>query len=216
MKLIRESLYDTLGFTENGDPVKDMGIGVDKLIKDWLLSHGIHEHQYRLTKEKFIIGDDTINLTSMAVEKFPEYIQFAHINGGFHCPMRGMTSLRGCPRLVQGSFFCSGNSLKNSGLIGGPQQVTGDYGASFCGLESLEGIAFKIEEDVYINDNNLHSLEFIPKEIGSLYIISNPIKTLEFFPDVIKGDLHYTASEILNYKSILKRCKVLGELRTYN
>lgn len=215
MKLVTESLQEYLGFTEDGDPIKDMGIGVDKLIKDWLSAHGIKQNQYRLTRDKFIIGDDTIVLEHLNEDEFPEYITFGHINGGFHCNDQGLTSLRGCPRLVQGSFVCSGNALKSSGLIGGPQQVTGCYGASNCGLESLEGIAFKIGESIFINNNNLYSLEYIPKTLKDLYITANPIQTLENFPHAIGGDLHYTKSKILNKEAILNICEVSGEIHEY-
>ena len=215
MKLVAESLQSYMRFTEDGDPIHDMGIGVDELIHKWMYDRGIQKHKYRLTKNKTIIGDDTIILANMHIGEFPEFINFAHINGGFHCDNSDLTTLRGCPRLVQGSFFCSKNHLKSSSLVGGPQQVIGTYAASNCGLESLEGIAFKIEESLYIDSNSLHSLEFIPKEVGDLYMTNNPIETLKYFPEEIAGDLHITSSKILNEHTVLQKCKVLGTIYEY-
>jgi hypothetical protein len=215
MKLVAESLQSYMRFTEDGDAIKDMGIGLDELIHKWMHDHGIAKHKYRLTKKKTIVGDDTIILSNMHIGEFPEFINFAHINGGFHCDNSDITSLRGCPRLVQGSFFCSKNPLKSSSLVGGPQQVIGTYAASNCGLESLEGIAFKIEEALYIDSNSLHSLEFIPKEVGDLYMTGNQIQSLKHFPTNIYGDLHITRSKILNELTVSKICSVSGEIFEY-
>lgn len=217
MKLVREYLYEHLRFTENGDAIHDMGIGVDGLIHKWMREHNIPKSKYRIGKDKKIIADDTVMLSGMNIGEFPEFINFAHINGGFHCDNSNITSLRGCPRLIQGAFFCSRNFLKDNGLIGGPQQVEGSYAASSCGLKSLEGIAFKIEEDLYIDNNSLYSLEFIPKEIqGSLYMAGNPIRTLDHFPTNIYGDLHISRSKILNELTISEVCSVSGEIFEYN
>lgn len=216
MKLVRESLYSYMKFTEDGDPIRDMGIGVDQLIHRWMDEHRISKHKYRISKDKKIIGDDTIILSGMNIGDFPEFINFGHINGGFHCDNSNMTSLRGCPRLVQGSFFCSRNMLKGDSLIGGPQQVIGSYAASDCGLESLEGIAFKIEGDIYIDGNSLYSLEYLPNEIqGSLHMIGNPIRTLEHFPTNIYGDLHISSSKFLNERTVSEICSVSGEIFSY-
>jgi hypothetical protein len=213
MKLVRESLNEYLGFTEDGDPVKNMGIGMDELIHKWMSEHGVAKHKYRITPKKRIIGDDSVVFSHQQIKEFPEYIKFAHINGSFHVNNCGLENLKGGPELVQGSFFCSGNPLKSSGLIGGPKQVIGAYAASNCGLESLEGIATKIEGEVYINDNSLYSLEFMPEKIGDLYMSNNPIGTLEHFPKEIKGDLHITGSKLIpDIATILRICNVTGEI----
>jgi hypothetical protein len=215
MKLIREHLYEYMKFTQEGDPIKDMGIGVDELIHKWMHDHGIKKHKYRIIKNKYIIGDNTIILANSNIKQFPEFINFSYINGGFHCENNDLTSLRGCPKLVQGSFFCSANYLKSSGLIGGPKEVEGSYGASNCELESLEGIAQKIQESIYLENNRLTSLEFIPKETGNLYIQNNPIQTLMHFPKKIYGDVHITRSKILNELAVSKICSVSGKVFEY-
>jgi len=209
MKLVREFLNERMGFTEDGDPVKDMGIGKDHLIHKWMSEHGIAKHKYRITSKKRIIGDDTFVFSNHSIEELPEYIQFAHINGSFHIDNCDLKTLKVMPELIQGSFFCSNNNLKSSGLIGGPKQVIGAYAASNCGLESLEGIATKIEGEIYINNNFLHSLEFIPEHVADLYMTSNPITTLKYFPKEISGNLYISASKLIPDKhAILRICDV--------
>jgi dsRNA-specific ribonuclease len=55
-------------------------------------------------------------------------------------------------------------------------------------------------------------LEFIPKEIGSIYMANNPIGTLKHFPKKISGDLYITRSSIVNKKAISQICDVGGDI----
>jgi hypothetical protein len=214
MKLVRERLYEYMGFTEEGDPIKDMGIGIDELIHKWMGEHGIAQHLYRITGKKRIVGDSTLIFSRHPIKKFPEYIRFAHINGGFHVDNCGLETLEGGPNLIQGSFFCSNNPLKTSGLKGGPEQVIGSYAASNCGLETLEGMATNVEDAIYLNDNDLYSLEFLPKRIkAALYVSGNPIGTLDNFPTTVEGDLSLSRSKLIpNWQTIADICKVDGTI----
>ena len=57
--------------------------------------------------------------------------------GDMDCSESGLTSLRGAPREVKGSFYCEGNQLVS--LEGAPEKVDGDF---YCGdnlMDSLEG-----------------------------------------------------------------------------
>ena len=73
-----------------------------------------------------------------------------------------MTSLRGCPKIVTGSFNCSRNDLKN--LIGGPEQVNGDYACSLnANLESLEGLARIIGGNLACNNKSGLTDKDVPK-----------------------------------------------------
>lgn len=212
-KYLAESLFEYMGFTEEGDPVKDMGIGSEKLVIEWMEKNKVPRYQYKLTRKKYIVGSDTIDLSKNNIQQFPEYIKFIFVHGGFHCNHNNLKSLIGCPEKTGGSFFASHNDLQN--LIGGPIDVQGSYAASNNKLTSLEGIANEITEGIYLNDNQLESLKFIPKQIGDLYIQNNPIKTLDDFPEEIYGDLHYTKSKILNKAAIEQICYVSGEIYEY-
>jgi hypothetical protein len=213
-KILKESLFEYLGFTEEGDPVHDMGIGITELIETWLRDHRIKLHEYALSQHsKMINAYTTITLTGEDLNELPEYIQFNSIRGGFHIDRNNLTSLRGCPKKLSGSFMCSNNKLKD--LMGGPDEVEGSYGASHNQLTSLKGFASFVSEGIYLNDNKLKSLEGLPKSIGELHIENNPIETLKGFPKEIWGSIHYTETEILNDQTIEAICKVTGDFYTY-
>ena len=42
-----------------------------------------------------------------------------------NCFREGLTSLEGCPKIVEGGFNCSNNKLEN--LSGAPAEVHGDF-----------------------------------------------------------------------------------------
>jgi len=209
MKLIKEELYDYLRFTEEGDPIKDMGIGLEPTIKNWLKKVGVGD--YRLTKKFSINVYHTTLLSEKNIFEFPLYIKFNHISGGFHIDNNELKDLRGCPYSVTGSFMCSFNNLKN--LKDGPRVVKMNYCASYNNMESLDGIAEVIGGSLYINNNSLKTLEYIPLIIkGDLFIYENPIQTLEYFPKEVRGDVYYTPSNILTESSISKICNVSGKI----
>jgi len=213
MKLIKEKLYDYLRFTEQGDPIKDLGIGLEPTIRMWMSKLNISS--YKLTKKFSINVYHNVLLSEKNISEFPPYIKFNHITGGFHCDNNKLTSLRGCPYSLSGSFMCSFNKLVN--LKNGPTVVKQSYGASYDELESLEGIGEIIGESIYINDNNLKTLEYIPPIIKKdLFIYNNPIETLEYFPKEVSGDIYFTPSKILTKISISKICKVGGNIINFD
>ena len=212
-KYLAESLFEYIGFTEEGDPVKDMGIGTDQLIVEWMEKNKVPRYRYKITKKHYIVGNDTIDLTNNDIGEFPDYIKFVFVHGGFHCLHNGLKSLKGFPEKIGGSFFVSHNNLVN--LIGGPKIVDGSYAASNNQLRSLEGIPEDVNEAIYLNDNDLNSLQYIQIQTGDLYIQNNPIHTLKYFPEEIYGDLHITRSKILKKEAIQEICNVSGEIYEY-
>jgi hypothetical protein len=209
-KIISESLFEYMKFTEAGDPIKDMGIGTEKLINDWLLNI-LDKNDYVLNKRKLTIDTyTTVNITENDITEFPEFIKFNHISGGFQCNNNELITLKGCPIVVSGSFICSWNNLSN--LMYGPKLVQIDYMASHNKLTSLQGLGV-IKQSLDLSNNFLEDLKGIPETInGSLYIHGNPIKSLKYFPKLIIEDLEYTSSEILNENSIREICDVKGYL----
>jgi len=208
--LLRETLYDYLRFTEDGDPIKDMGIGIDTLINNWMKAHEISQDKYIITKDKKIVGINTIVLSNQKIDEIPDFIKFTHIHGGFHCDHNNLEKLYG-PKIVEGMFLCSDNKLTN--LIDGPETIHGTYAAFKNELTSLEGIAQEIMGDIYLDDNKLITLEYLPDVLeGNLYISNNPIDTLDYFSSLIKGSVIYTSSSIVNEKQLRMRCKILGKV----
>jgi len=97
-------------------------------IKSWLREHA----RSSIRRDKLIAYDITddmkINIKSdctiilgkqnKTIEEFPEYINFNICKGNFSCSGLGLTTLRGCPKTIYGSFNCSNNKIKD--LVGGP------------------------------------------------------------------------------------------------
>lgn len=96
-------------FTEESDPIKDMGIGMRPIIKAWLDAH--HIKSYHIKKDLTISVNNSVNLNSVGLTNFPEYIQFDKIYGDFDIAHNKLTSLRGCPNYVRDNFWCLSNRL---------------------------------------------------------------------------------------------------------
>lgn len=204
-KLVFESMNDFLRFTQDGDPIDDMNIGSKPLIYEWLKKYNII-NRCALRKDKTIDCVGTINLSGILEEnKFPEYIKFNVVHGGFHCDDNSLISLEGCPNIVTGSFVCRNNKLKN--LIGGPKSVKEGYSASNNKLTSLEGIPEIIEGSLWLSGNELKSLKYCPYVInGDLNIQLNPIETLDYFPKKIKGNFYFTTDDnIMTKENIINK-----------
>lgn len=212
MKLVNEFLYKNKIdlFTQDSDPIYDMGIGIKPKIEKWLKTHNIYK--YKLSKRILDINVFTsVFLDKLELNDFPSYINFNHIIGGFHIKHNYFKFLRGCPYSLTGSFIASNNELKD--LIDSPHKVYDNYAASNNKLESLKGITQNIGKSIYLNDNKLKNLKYLQKYIkGNLYIYNNPIETLEHFPFEIEGHLKFTPSDVLSIEKIKKICKVWGHI----
>jgi hypothetical protein len=208
IKLVRESLY--INFTEDSDPVNDMGIGLKTSIRNWLKNMGVRN--YTLRSNMYIIDvNGNVKLSDKSIEKIPNYIKFNRINGGFHCNNTGLTSLKGTPVSISGSFLCYNNDLTD--LQYSPEFVGGLYSVSHSNLTSLRGIENCKVRDLMVAGNKLTTLQYIPKRIsGFLNICNNPLTTLQYFPEYIERDIFYTESKLVNKISIQKKCEVKGRL----
>lgn len=77
------------------------------------------------------------------------------VNGNFSCSNNRLTSLEHCPKVVNGHFSCSHNQLTS--LEYGPEVVDGVYYCKFNNLTSLHGLCYSkvlvtdFEDDV-VND----------------------------------------------------------------
>jgi len=100
-------------FTDESDPVQDLGIGIKSLIEKWLAEHKIVS--YTLDKNLFISAEKsvTIHLDDNCTE-LPRYIKFKTVNNAFYINnYQNLTTLRGCPEKVGGFFSCNNCNLKS-------------------------------------------------------------------------------------------------------
>jgi hypothetical protein len=63
-------------------------------------------HDFQNVKTKKIIGDVSID-----INKIPLWFKDIEIDGDFECYNCNLTSLEGCPQIVNSSFYCSRNYL---------------------------------------------------------------------------------------------------------
>lgn len=96
-----------------------MGIGLEKIIKDWFLSKGASSESY----DRYVSYDKNylINLDCyLSLQKgwlkngqLPEFINFGTINANFYANNCGLKTMRGFPKIIKGSFTCNENYIKS-------------------------------------------------------------------------------------------------------
>lgn len=131
MKLVREHINEK--FTEDSDPIHDMGIGITRKIKKWLAKMNITN--YTINDDLSIDVDGYVNLNrKLNNGKLPDYIQFGKIkNGYFSIEHNNLISLKGSPRYINGGpqapysgdFICSYNKLTS--LMFAPKKISGTF-----------------------------------------------------------------------------------------
>lgn len=151
------------------------------------------------------------------ISKLP--IKFRRINGNFDCSLLGLTTLEGCPEIVEESFSCENNNLTN--LIDGPKTVNGSYyNCDRNKLTSLEGAPISFNNyntEFSARRNLLTTLKGLPEVInGSLLVDSNLIKTLDDCPkeithtfDISNNPGNFTKEQVrkvckVGYKIVVK------------
>jgi hypothetical protein len=91
-----------------------LGIGRKKMIEDWLEEQQIYAYHIINDDYSIDITEYGVDIRSIGLNVFPDYIQFNKINGFFNCCHNNLTSLRGCPiYYVKGDFLCSSNKLRS-------------------------------------------------------------------------------------------------------
>jgi hypothetical protein len=127
MKLVREHINEI--FTDESDPIDDIGIGLRHFIIKWLkentdtIQPWIYEYE--------ILPDNTININGSirlleTVKKLPKYIKFNRVSGDFVTSIF-IESCVGFPEIIGKNLGCIENRLKS--LKGFPKKIGG-----FCSL----------------------------------------------------------------------------------
>jgi len=128
MKLVKEHINEK--FTDESDPIHDMGIGITVKIKKWLTENINPLDNHNNKRPLYIINDDiTIDVNGnlaplRKITKLPNYINFNIVYGFCDFGSAGLTSLKGFPKEVHGYFRCSNNKLTS--LKGCPKKLIRD------------------------------------------------------------------------------------------
>ena len=182
-----------------------------KKILDWLemCFYGKYTVEFTADDEIIIFGNVRFVDYEATELKYP----FSVVHGDFNIggdifagegmvPYRSLTTLKNCPKIVDGSFYCCGNPHLTS-LVGGPEKVGNIYRCNHCDLENLNGIA---------------------KEIGS-WITAFGNRRLRDISALTGVEIHKTCDfefaspELTNdplYQKLLHQDKIINPVSIYN
>jgi hypothetical protein len=132
MKLVREHINEK--FTEDSDPIQDLGIGMRHLIEKWVheFKFGPGKNRAYVPEAELIINEDltidvkgSLNLYSLDLIKLPDFIQFNKVTETCWINHNVLTTLKGCPKWVGRNFYCGNNKLTS--LEYAPKHVRGKF-----------------------------------------------------------------------------------------
>jgi hypothetical protein len=164
-------------FTDESDPISDMGIGLKHLIEEWIKQINLKSknlgqgsiQDYFIDDEGFINSKSSISFADKCGD-LPSYINFKYSGGTVYMNRCNLTSLRGAPEKANGDFYCNDNKLTS--LEYAPRYVGGNF---------------------HCNDNKLTSLEYAPTYVGGDFVcMNNAVKfTVKDVRDVckVKGNI---------------------------
>ncbi len=125
MTIVRESLNE---FKRGQEPKEALKIGGElKNIKNWLRPF-LFGSQYKVNDWEIDIVKGDFIAYSENIPVFPEYIQFNSCVGAFIIESKGLKSMIGGPKTIEGDFHVPGNELID--LNGCPEYVGGDFNIS--------------------------------------------------------------------------------------
>jgi hypothetical protein len=157
-------------------------------VENWLNDFEIKHFEIN-PKTLEVTVNSSLFLTNASLHKIP--VQFKEVLGIADFSNNQLTSLKGCPKVVEESFNCNANDLTS--LEYGPEQVGGSFFCAGNRLIDLKGMPTKIGGDLLVSRNRLSSLEGCPKTIpGNFSCNSNMLRSLQEGPSHVGG--HYDCS----------------------
>jgi len=151
VKLVREHINEK--FTEESDPIEDMGIGIKAKIKKWCKEMWIDFYYINDNLTIDVTDSVDLNMADMYPDRghhkgfhgdeLPDYIQFNAVYGDFECQSSGLKTLRGVPYYVKGNFYTSSNRLTSFKYA--PKQIDGDF---YC--YDNKGYNMKLKDERYL------------------------------------------------------------------
>ena len=184
-------------------------INKDEQIKKWLEKYTTKQSSIIIDSNGLVSIDGRFDFSNDKRKKIP--VQFLKVTECFYTSI-SITSLAGCPKFVGNNFYCSNNkNLTN--LIGGPEEVKGDYCCYYCSnLTSLDGAPEEVGGYFDCNGNkNLTNLKSGLKKVkGDFYCYKcNNLPYSELFKivDIVDGDIFYTNFYTPEDKDAIRRAR---------
>ena len=141
---------------------------IKDLIIEWLEKYNIKN--YKINDDLTIDVNGNVDLYGYSESQLPDHIQFNEVNGYFNIGYSQIKTLKGCPKIVNGEFYCSGCS-KLETLKGAPEIVKEDFYCSDCdSLTTLEGSPEIVDGGFYCSFCDLlKSLNGAPKQVKKYF-----------------------------------------------
>lgn len=161
-----------------------------------------YEQKYELPKALRLAGssgvyDGNLSLIGCELTELPD-LSGLHLTGSFFCSRNPLTSLKGCPRSVDGMFMCHDTGIRT--LEGAPEIVGGTLSVGGAHLTSLRGCPRQVGMREWLKKDKSNKPYF--------YVSKSPLRSLDGLPepDQMKVDkvniVGFTAEEIKNsYRS---------------
>lgn len=167
-------------------------------------------NNYRVDKKGFVHTNETVIINNENIEDL-SFIPWGVINGNFGLlNNKFLTSLKGCPVKITGSFFVS-NSPKLKSLEYISHKIGDSISCTYSGLTTLKGLPKKIRGDFDVSYNFLTSLKNCPEEIGGSFIVNyNQLTSLEEGPKKVFFNYLCSCNLLTSLKGLPER---INELR---
>ncbi len=157
---------------------------VDSKLQMHLGNYKIYD--YIINEDGSIDVNKEVHLFNKNLISIP--FKFNRVCDYFNIANNKLTSLKNCPKYIEGNFSCSHNKLIS--LEFGPEYVGLDYNCSINQLITLKGCVDEVSGSFYCQSNLLTSLEFCPMQVeGNFNCSYNKLEYLDRSP-MIKGELY--------------------------
>jgi hypothetical protein len=172
-----------------------------------------------------------INLYNLKLKELPEFLSDLEVSGEFcansnclvnflnspkkveefYAQNNKLTSLEGCPEIVNGSFIVSGNLLTNIDFF--PKTIKNSISLSNNKLLSLHNLPEIVYGGVSVGWNNLQSLKGCPKIIYGYFDCSyNNLKSLENGPELVDGNFYCNGNADFAEEYVRSIIKISGRV----
>jgi hypothetical protein len=159
----------------------------EEAVEAWLNEYNIQN--YTINKDLTVDVKGSVYLNSKDLYKIE--VQFGIVTGDFDCSLNYLESLEGCPKIVNGYFYC-GHCKKIKTLKGCPEEIGIDfYGSEFYCAGNLD----------------LKSIQYLPKV--SYYNIGDKLRPLLDDYKKLINKLGYDKTQ--QYWPSIEKMKTLGD-----
>jgi hypothetical protein len=175
-------------------------------IRNWLDKMKIT--RYTIHEDLTVDVEGNVNLSGKEIIRLP--VQFGVIDGAFVISGNGLTTLKGCPHTILGNFWCNTNRLKN--LQFGPTTVTGSYNCGYNQINTLEYLPDTMKEGLDCSHNRLTILKGLEKfdKLYHLFANNNQLTSLQYVPKEIDYALHFENNQVKNFDHLPQKIQSLN------